>query len=340
MMAIAEWALEDRRPTFSFYFTEYLCTRRPEVLMAAESLADAMTVAGPKGPEVVRRLRESGVQTPVFFDGMGYRSENPPDPDNWVRQQQIAGAAHPLLPGVYLHWDEDGDAGFISAVQEQSRIAAGLGATKLLAIDARWIARRTEVVVDTLRSAGQSTALVLVHRSDPLSERRAVPGLRCVVQQVGGVSLLRGDHGAIGALAFGAEHASVGLTTSTRHYAPPAKGAWRRPGQSARIFVRPLLDWFLASDVAGWTAAGQAIICHLPCCDGRALARFLDPDLDADWHNMNALADLADYVINADAADRATEFLNECRSATAWYGLAGFKGPEKPKAQLTGWVLS
>ena len=40
------------------------------------------------------------------------------------------------------------------------------------------------------------------------------------------------------------------------------------------------------------------------------------------------------------AAHRATEFLNECRSATEWYGLAGFKGPEKPKAQLTGWVLS
>ena len=55
---------------------------------------------------------------------------------------------------------------------------------------------------------------------------------------------------------------------------------------------------------------------------------------------MNALANLADYVNNADAAHRATEFLNECRAATEWYGLAGFKGPEKPKAQLTGWVLS
>ena len=55
------------------------------------------------------------------------------------------------------------------------------------------------------------------------------------------------------------------------------------------------------------------MICHLPCCNGRSLAQFLDPDLDADWHNMNALANLADYVINADAAHRATEFLNECR---------------------------
>ena len=339
-MAIAEWAPERGRPRFSFYVTAHHCTQKPQIVEAAVDLADAVTVAGPMGPEVIRRLRESGLQAPVLFDGMGYAGKDLPAPDDWVGLQRGVGAARLLLPGALLAWDRNDDSEFIVTVQEQDRIAAALDATMLFAIDVRWVARRTDLVVETLRSADQPAALVLIHRGDPLSERWAVPGLRRVVQRVSGVSLLRGDHGAIGSLAFGAEHASVGLTTSTRHYAPPAKGTWRRPGQSARLFIRPLLDWFLASDVAGWTAAGQAIICHLPCCNGRSLARFLDPDLDADWHNMNALADLADYVNNADAAHRATEFLNECRSATEWYGLAGFKGPEKPKAQLTGWVLS
>ena len=320
--------------------TAHRCKRNPQIVEAAADLADAVTVAGPEGPEIIRSLRESGFQAPVLFDGMGYAGKDLPAPDDWVGVQRGVGAARPLLPGAFLAWDRNGDAEFITTVQQQGRIAAGLDATMLFAIDGRWVARRTDLVVETLRSADQPTSLVLIHKGDPLSERWAVPGLRRVVQRVGGVSLLRGDHGAIGALAFGAEHASVGLTTSTRHYAPPAKGVWRRPGQSARLFIRPLLDWFLASDVAGWTAAGQAIVCRLPCCNGRSLARFLDPDLDADWHNMNALAGLADHVINADAAHRATEFLNECRSATEWYGLAGFKGPEKPKAQLTGWVLS
>ena len=340
MMAIAEWAPERGRPTFSFYVTAHHCKRSPQIVEAAVDLADAVTVAGPMGPEVIRRLRESGLQAPVLFDGMGYAGKDLPAPDDWVRLQRGVGAARLLLPGALLAWDRNDDSEFIVTVQEQGRIAAGLDATMLFAIDVRWVARRTDLVVETLRSADQPAALVLIHRGDPLSERGAVQGLRRVVQRVRGVSLLRGDHGAIGALAFGAEHASVGLTTSTRHYAPPAKGTWRRPGQSARLFIRPLLDWFLASDVAGWTAAGQAIICHLPCCNGQSLARFLDSDLDADWHNMSALADLADYVINADAADRATEFLNQCRSATEWFGLAGFNGPEKPKAQLTGWVLS
>ena len=339
-MAIAEWALEDGRRAFSFYVTAHRGKREPQIVEAAVDLADAVTVAGPEGPEVIRRLRESGFQAPVLFDGMGYAGKDLPVSDDWVGVQRAVGAACPLLPGALLAWDRNDDSEFIVTVQEQGRIAAGLEATMLFAIDVRWVARRTDLVVETLRSADQPAALVLIHRGDPLSERGAVQGLRRVVQRVSGVSLLRSDHGAIGALAFGARHASVGLTTSTRHYAPPAEGVWRRPGQSARLFIRPLLDWFLASDVAGWTAAGQAIICHLPCCNGQSLARFLDPDLDADWHNMNALADLADYVINADAADRATEFLNGCRSATEWYGLAGFKGPEKPKAQLTGWALS
>ena len=55
---------------------------------------------------------------------------------------------------------------------------------------------------------------------------------------------------------------------------------------------------------------------------------------------MNALADFAEYVMNAPREDRQSEFLNACREAVARYGNAGFKGPENPKAQLTGWVVS
>ena len=340
MTAIAEWAPEGPRPTFSIYVPALRCVRSPHVVAAAAGLVGAVTVAGPEGPAVIRRQRDLGLDCSVLFDGLGYADRDVPTPANWVAVQRAAGAARRLLPGVFLDWDRNDNTAFLLAADEQSRIARDLDATQLFAIDVRWIARKPEVVIDALMSANQPVALVLVHRGDPLSEPRAIQGLRRVVKQVNRMFLLRSDHGAIGALAFGAEHASVGLTTSTRHYAPPAKGARRRPGQSARLFVRPLLDWFLASDVAGWTAAGEAIVCDLPCCHGQSLARFLDPDLDADWHNMNALAALADYVINAPKSDRASEFLSQCRSATKWYDLAGFKGPEKPKAQLTGWALS
>ena len=90
-MAIAEWAPERRRPTFSFYVTAHRCKRNPQMVEAAVDLADAVTVAGPEGPEVMRTLRESGLQAPVLFDGMGYAGEDLPKPDDWVGAQRGVG---------------------------------------------------------------------------------------------------------------------------------------------------------------------------------------------------------------------------------------------------------
>jgi len=192
--------------------------------------------------------------------------------------------------------------------------------------------------VDALGDAGRPVALVLADRADPLAVGGAVAGLRWVAQRVPQLIILRSDHGAIGAVAFGAVHASIGLNTSTRHFATSAMRPRRLPGGSSRVFIRPLVDWFRSSEIAGWTAAGLDLSCRLSCCNGAELARFLDDDLDATWHNMNALADFAE-VLNVNAEDRGLEFLNDCRAAAALYGLAGFKGPENPKAQLTGWAL-
>lgn len=114
----------------------------------------------------------------------------------------------------------------------------------------------------------------------------------------------------------------------------------RRPGSSARVFVRPLLDWFLAEDIAGWVATGHDLVCDLPCCHGQSLDRFIDTDLDVNLHNMNTLAEFAEYILNAEVADRGPEFLEECRLASSKYGLAGIKGPQDPKAQLTSWAFS
>ena len=340
MSAFTEWGLHDRSATFSFYLTAHHCTSRPQDARAAASLADKLTIAGPKGPTAADRLRASGFNSPILFDGTGYARQDLPPPDVWVDRQRRAEAACHLLPGFFLPWNKDSSDGFLAAVQEQSRIAADLDATILLAIDARWIARRTDLVVDTLCETGQAVALVLADPADPLSVGGAVPGLRRIASRVSRLSVLRSDHGAIGALAFGADHASVGLRTGTRHFAEAGKGARRNPGPSSRVFVRSLLDWFLADQIAGWTAAGRDLECDLECCDGRSLGRFIDPDLDVNSHNMKALAEVAEYVLNADPVERARLFLDVCRDAASKYGVAGFKGPENPKPQLTSWVLS
>lgn len=316
----------------------YLRPSHP-LLKRSVELVDGLTVAGRKGPAEIRRLRDGGFSAPVLFDGCGYAGQELPPPTEWVTSQREAVADRLLLPGVYAPWDKEDNTDLQLLIKEQSSMSADLDAGMLIAADARWIARKCDVVLEALLEAGRPTALVLADRADPLAVGGAVAGLRRLAQTVPQLSILRSDHGALGAVAFGAVHASIGLNTSTRHFAAAAMRARRLPGGSSRVFVRPLVDWFRASEIAGWFAAGLNLKCNLQCCNGAGLDRFLDDDLDATWHNMNALADFADLVLSVNEEDRAIEFLTACRAAASQYGLAGFKGPEHPKAQLTGWAL-
>jgi hypothetical protein len=323
-------------PSFSFY----VMASRVDLIRGASRFGDAVTVAGPSGPQVVKKLRSTGFEKAVLFDGLGYAGKGLPPVDRWVAAQLSAGADRALLPGTFVSWDKADPTSIEALVEEQALLAERFHATMLLALDARWLIRATDSLSRVLEGVRQPVAIILADRGDPLADGRAVAGVRWLSARVPQLSLLRSDHGALGAVAFGAEHASIGLTTTTRHFATSAMRPYRLPDDSARLFVRRLLDWFRAAEIAGWSTAGADFTCRLACCGGAALGRYLDKDLDATWHNMNALADFADHVLGADAATRSAEFLNECRAATSRYGLAGFHGPQDPKAQLTSWVLS
>lgn len=340
MTGFFEWEIEQSRPSYSFYLTSHKCKRHPETAFHAARLAGSLTVSGPGGPTIVRRLRAEGLDVPVRFDGTGYDGEQRLDPSEWVGAQREADAAELFLPGVLVLWDRGDDELLLDIVREQTRIASELGAGLLLALDVRWIARKADELIEVLKAAQRPIAIVMVHRGDPLSIAGAVAGLRRLASRVKGLSILRSDHGAIGALAFGASHAAIGLTTTTRHYAPSSTRPWRRRDNSPRLFVRSHLDWFLASDIAGWASTGGGFECTLACCLGQSLARFLDAGEDHDVHNMTALADFADRIVLADRSDRGAEFLSCCSAATSRYGLGSLFGPQEPKAQLTGWVLS
>lgn len=325
---------------FGFYLSARQCSK-PNFAEAAADAGGSVTIGTAKGPTVLRQLRNSGLTCPALFDGQGYDPKsNVPPPGEWVAAQTAAGAQFTLMPGAFVDWGEANAAAFEEIVLGQSKQAGDLGATVLLAIDARWVAKRSEVVIDLLQSVPGRVAVVLADRADPLSVGGAVQSLRQLAMQLGDrLVILRSDHGAVGALAFGAAYASIGLLGSTRHYAPRPMRGHRRTTPISRVFVPSLLDWFLADKIAGWTAAGASIACSLSCCGGQSLARFLDPDEDEVQHNMTALAHFAYYVLNADPQDRPGVFRQEISNAVASYGLAEFNGPEDPKRQLTGWAL-
>ncbi len=78
-----------------------------------------------------------------------------------------------------------------------------LDATLLVALDARWVAKSYQLPIDLFADAGRPIALVFAHRADPLSIGDAVIGLRWLASRSLYLSVIRSDHGAIGAVAFG-----------------------------------------------------------------------------------------------------------------------------------------
>lgn len=81
MSAFTELGRHDRPATSSSYLTAHRCTSRPEEARAAASLADKLTIAGPKGPAAADRLPASGFDSPILFEGTGYARQDLPRPD-------------------------------------------------------------------------------------------------------------------------------------------------------------------------------------------------------------------------------------------------------------------
>ena len=221
-------------------------------------------------------------------------------------------------------------------------MATDLDATVLLAIDARWISNGIEAAIDSLASE-TPIAVVLADVGDPLKAKDAAANLRRLLVCHPGTALLRSDHGGLAVTAWGDGHCSIGLSTSTRHFVASSMTAFKGRDDSPRLFVRGLLDWFKGSQLAGWDAANVPIRCSFPCCGGGSLGELYfsaDNARAAAWHNMHALADFADYILNAPQDDRGSVFRQACESASSFYGLRGVRGPVEMKSQLKRWVYS
>lgn len=327
------------RESFSFYVP----AKDPQLIRDVAELADAVVVRGPQGPATVAAMRAAGWPGTVLFDYAGYEgASRAVNPTPWLQAQADAGADRLLTPGRWVPWDTDGQVVRKAVMAEQAAGASADEATVLLAIDSRWLSKGIYELLAALAPVKQPVALVLAHRGDPLSAPDAVTGLLALNRKVSRLSILRSDHGALGAIAFGAVHGAVGLRTTYRHFVPPAVKAGGIPNdQSPRLFVADLMDWFSAFNIAGWATVASNLRCRLACCGGQPLASFLD-HRRADQvgiHNRTALADLATYVLNAPRTDRRRLFALRCSDAVERYGYMGKLSTfTEPKAQLVQWA--
>ena len=323
-------------------FSFYLHKADEELIRQYAGLADAVVVRGRSAPGLVRAMRSEGWSGPVLFDGAGYESKAPPlDAQAWLEMQRVANADRLLTTGKWIPWDADSSL-FRSTVKTEYRLASKEQATVLLALDYRWLTKGLEATVDVLSSLDRPVALVLADSGDPLSHSAAVNGLLALTYNVPGLSLLRCDHGAIGGIAFGAAHGSIGLIPTYRHFVPPLKAVSAIPNdRSPRIFVWDLMDWFAAGNIAGWSTSRIRMSCRQSCCGGEPLSRFLDSRLvaEADRHNRTVLAMLANYVLDAPSTDRRRLFGQLCSKAVERYGtMGGLTMIIEPKSQLIQWA--
>jgi hypothetical protein len=289
-------------------------------------------------------MRSDGWTGTVIFDRCGYAPRSTPaDACGWFAEQEFAGADRLLSPGRWVGWGPD-QPSFADQVAAEEEFVGDRDATIVLAIDSRWLtkSRGQDAMIEALCLLARPTALVLGDRADPLSHPGAVSGLIALTRSVDHLSILRTDHGAIGALAFDAAHGSIGLTPSHRHFIPPsATGSAIPNDRSARVFVADLMDWFTANTIASWSPVTGSPTCRYPCCEGARIDRFFDErrKSDADLHNRTVLAALADDILLAPAEDRRRRFAILCRNAIERYGpMGGWMTEITPKAQLRQWA--
>jgi len=329
------------RASFSFYVN----ATNEEGIRSCAEMADALTIRGPRGPAAARSVLGAGWDLPLLFDRAGYergQSVTQAAADRWFDAQRVARADRLLTPGRWIEWSKGSDA-LVAGLEAERRIAeTAPDASVLLAIDSRWLGRDSLRTIAILAAADMPLVLVLAHRGDPLSGTGVLETLLQMLRETRNISLLRCDHGAIGAIAFGASHGSIGLRSGYRHFVPPSSSGGGKPNdRTPRVFVWDLMDWFTVATIAGWGATSIRLSCPLSCCDGQRLDRFLDPVLegDAERHNREVLLQLASAVLDEEPEARRRAFAKLCAEAVDRYGPMG-KLSEliEPKAQLSLWA--
>ncbi len=329
------------RPTYSFY----VGSKGAEQIRLCAGTADAVVIFGPGGPASVSKLRTGDWDVPVLFDRAEYLEKGVAvDGPAWIDSQLEAGADRVLTPGCWVGAATD-DSGFASQANREVILATEQGATCVLAIDHRWLSqtRRFDEMESFIRGLDVPIALVLGDQGDPLRYQGSVDHLVALTRNIAGLTLLRIDHAGIGALAFDAVHASLGLKTSHRHAVPPGSRAASIPhDRTPRVFIPDLMDWFTVNTIGGWSTTRVSPTCGCVCCEGRKIIRFLDERdaPQADLHNRTVLADLAESILEVpESTERRRLFGSLCAKAIERYGSMGNLVNEiRPKAQLEQWA--
>lgn len=213
----------------------------------------------------------------------------------------------------------------------------------VFAVHSRWLTVKAhrELLIRSLARVDSGVALMMGGSArDPLDSAHAVEGLVEAITRLPSVAVLRCDHGALGAYAFGAGLGAIGIGTGTRHFiAPNATGFADTDDMTPRLWVRSLHVWWKGSRLAAHD--GDPLFdCFCATCQGASLARFQDEALRplAELHSINSCLEMAADLQMA--MDRPSAWIEMCRQAT--YNLEALEDqtglPQPASKQLKAWL--
>lgn len=333
-----------RQGTLSFYLGGRLGA--DDRLLAA-SLSGSIVLRGEAAWRHAGELRSRGWEGELLIDPAAYELEHSLagtptlfGSDPWLDNQRAAQVAEYVSPGVYVP-ARDRNA-LVRGIESQTRWLEQAGSGRLsLAVHWRWLTVDLPAFTSELLGAGLPITLALADPNDPLGHAGAVKGLVKVLNEVPDVALFRADVGALGAIAHGATAGAVGTGTSVRHVVPPDRPAGGGRTGSPSVFCPELLDWRLASVLAAFPRRSVPI-CHLTCCQGQSLARFIGPGgtEEARRHNLHAVHDVARQILELDRTAQPVAFRNACRQALSALDRLelAVSTPQTPRPQLKAWA--
>lgn len=145
-----------------------------------------------------------------------------------------------------------------------------------LALDGAWLSETDHLPVleRHLSAIDSPVALAFADPYDPIGTKDRVRALRRLVKNVD-MALVRSDLAGVGAWAYGARFASVGLSSTVRHLPVPMRLSTSTRDRTPHVLIPALLAWVKAS--ALWFAGDHpALRCRCPICKGQWLGRLGD----------------------------------------------------------------
>lgn len=322
-------------------------TFNPALLKDAVESSPFLVMKGKGGAKQLDDLARLSLHPTVFLDPAQNEAKKVIKATSirmgWAELQSHLKVAGLVSPGAYLYPAQTKQE-LARVVRAERAWVAETGSDGFCAIcvDADFLRSRTPELVKQLASLDCRVWLTLSHRNDPLSLQGSVAALVDVVRACPNVALMRTDIAGVGAVAFGAAMASIGLSGGMRHSPDGGGGAGN---DIPVVFSRTLQSFKKTNVLEGWVQRDADILYDLNClewcCEGGSILRYADPALafETAIHNMVSLRAVAEEVMGLDASARAAKFVALAR--TAWFQherLSDSIDTIKAEPQLRQWA--